>query len=67
MSGAEEADQVGLRCTILRGGTSKGIYLLEHDIPAPGQARDDPATIDLRARLGFSRTQPTANQPCKAR
>ncbi len=40
MSGAEGADQVAIRCTILRGGTSKGAYLLEHDIPPPGAARD---------------------------
>lgn len=35
-----EADQVAIRCTILRGGTSKGVYLLEHDIPPPGPPRD---------------------------
>ena len=35
-----EPDQIGIRCTILRGGTSKGVYLLEHDIPPPGAARD---------------------------
>ncbi|WP_420965971.1 2-methylaconitate cis-trans isomerase PrpF family protein [Bradyrhizobium sp. B120] len=35
-----EPDQVAIRCTILRGGTSKGVYLLEHDIPPPGAARD---------------------------
>lgn len=33
-------DQVAIRCTVLRGGTSKGVYLLEHDIPPPGPARD---------------------------
>jgi 2-methylaconitate cis-trans-isomerase PrpF len=36
----DEPDQVAIRCTILRGGTSKGVYLLEHDIPPPGPARD---------------------------
>ena len=36
----DEPDQVAIRCTVLRGGTSKGVYLLEHDIPPPGPARD---------------------------
>ena len=36
----EETDQVAIRCTVLRGGTSKGVYLLEHDIPPPGPLRD---------------------------
>ena len=36
----EEPDQVAIRCTILRGGTSKGVYLFEHDIPPPGPLRD---------------------------
>ena len=36
----DEPDQVAVRCTVLRGGTSKGVYLLEHDIPPPGLARD---------------------------
>ena len=40
MSGFDEADQIAIRCTILRGGTSKGVYLLEHDIPPPGELRD---------------------------
>jgi 2-methylaconitate cis-trans-isomerase PrpF len=35
-----ETDQVAIRCTILRGGTSKGVYLLEQDVPPPGEARD---------------------------
>ncbi len=35
-----EAEQIAIRCTILRGGTSKGVYLLEHDIPPPGLLRD---------------------------
>ncbi len=36
----DEPEQIAIRCTILRGGTSKGVYLLEHDIPPPGPARD---------------------------
>lgn len=28
-------------CSILRGGTSKGIYLLEKDIPSAGKSRDE--------------------------
>lgn len=27
-------------CSVIRGGTSKGIYFLEQDIPAPGKERD---------------------------
>ena len=30
----------GIPCTVIRGGTSKGLYLMEKDIPAPGAARD---------------------------
>lgn len=33
-------DQVGIRCTLMRGGTSKGVYLFDHDLPRPGPARD---------------------------
>jgi methylitaconate Delta-isomerase len=29
-----------LRCTIMRGGTSKAIFLREEDIPSPGESRD---------------------------
>jgi 2-methylaconitate cis-trans-isomerase PrpF len=35
-----ENEQVGLRCTLMRGGTSKGVYLHEHDLPPPGSQRD---------------------------
>ena len=37
---ADPPDQIAIRCTILRGGTSKGVYLLANDVPAPGPARD---------------------------
>lgn len=30
----------GIRCSIIRGGTSKGLYLLEEDLPPAGQERD---------------------------
>ena len=30
----------GIRCTIIRGGTSKGLYLLEEDLPPAGSVRD---------------------------
>lgn len=30
-----------IRCTIMRGGTSKGIYLLENDLPQDKKLRDD--------------------------
>lgn len=48
--------QVGVRCLFMRGGTSKGAYLLADDLPADPAARDalllsimgspDPAQID---------------------
>ncbi len=33
-------EQVGIRCTLLRAGTSKGVFLHEQDIPTPGPVRD---------------------------
>lgn len=39
--GAEfDSEQIGLRCAIVRGGSSKGVFFLENDIPAPGIVRD---------------------------
>lgn len=32
--------QTGIPCMIMRGGTSKGLYFLEKDLPPAGQARD---------------------------
>ena len=29
-----------LRCTIMRGGTSKAVFLREEDLPPPGEDRD---------------------------
>ena len=40
MSVTEEPEQIGVPCTILRGGTSKGVYLMEENIPPPGPERD---------------------------
>lgn len=31
----------GVRCALMRGGTSKGLYLLADDLPADAAARDD--------------------------
>lgn len=33
-------EQIGIRCSIMRGGTSKGVFFLEHDLPPAGAARD---------------------------
>jgi methylitaconate Delta-isomerase len=33
-------DPTALSCTIMRGGTSKAVFLLEDDLPPPGAARD---------------------------
>lgn len=40
MSPMAAAEQTAIRCVLLRGGTSKGMYFLEHDLPAPGPLRD---------------------------
>jgi 2-methylaconitate cis-trans-isomerase PrpF len=37
---SELPDQVGIRCVLLRGGTSKGLYFHDADLPPPGAARD---------------------------
>lgn len=57
-----EPDQLTVRCVLMRGGTSKGLYFHEADLPAPGDGRDallarlmgspDPLQID---GLGGSR------------
>ena len=33
-------EQIGIRCSIVRGGTSKGVFLMEDDLPPPGSERD---------------------------
>jgi len=35
-----KAEQIGVRCSIVRGGSSKGAFFLEHDLPPAGAARD---------------------------
>ncbi|MGE4220098.1 MAG: PrpF domain-containing protein, partial [Alphaproteobacteria bacterium] len=35
-----DSEQIGIRCSIVRGGTSKGVFFLDHDVPPPGAARD---------------------------
>ena len=37
---AVELEQVGVRCTIMRGGTSKGIFILDEDLPREEAARE---------------------------
>lgn len=34
-------EDVGIRCTLMRGGTSKGAYFLAEDLPADPSVRDD--------------------------
>ncbi|MNK19979.1 4-oxalomesaconate tautomerase [compost metagenome] len=36
----EFSDQLGLRCVLMRGGTSKGPFFVAEDLPAPGPRRD---------------------------
>ncbi len=33
-------EQIGIRCSIMRGGTSKGVFFLDQDLPPAGAARD---------------------------
>ncbi|MGE4220099.1 MAG: 2-methylaconitate cis-trans isomerase PrpF family protein [Alphaproteobacteria bacterium] len=35
-----DSEQIGIRCSIVRGGTSKGVFFFDHDVPPPGAARD---------------------------
>ncbi|MGY1662877.1 4-oxalomesaconate tautomerase [Geodermatophilus sp. SYSU D00705] len=41
MSDTPGYDATGVRCTLLRGGTSRGLYLEAGDLPADPAARDD--------------------------
>jgi 2-methylaconitate cis-trans-isomerase PrpF len=34
------SEQTGIRCVLMRGGTSKGLYVHEADLPGPGPQRD---------------------------
>lgn len=40
MDGASLPEQTGIPCAILRGGTSKGVYFHERDLPPHGAVRD---------------------------
>lgn len=46
--GHEEGEQRAIRVTIMRGGTSKGLFFRAEDLPPPGPARD---TV-LKALMG---------------
>ena len=35
-----EEDQLSIRCVLMRGGTSKGLYFRNENLPVPGQRRD---------------------------
>ena len=34
-------EMIEIKCTIMRGGTSKGIFIMENELPADREARDD--------------------------
>lgn len=40
MSEEQVEEQVGIRCSVMRGGTSKGIFFFRDDLPPPGPALD---------------------------
>jgi len=37
---SHSVDQLAVPCTIMRGGTSKGVFFLESDLPADPQSRE---------------------------
>jgi 2-methylaconitate cis-trans-isomerase PrpF len=39
-TGVAMTEQASIRCVVMRGGTSKGLYLRDQDLPAAGVARD---------------------------
>ncbi|WP_317925085.1 PrpF domain-containing protein, partial [Cupriavidus sp. TA19] len=43
-----DKEQLAIPCTLMRGGTSKGLYFRADDLPAPGPARD----AALKALMG---------------
>jgi 2-methylaconitate cis-trans-isomerase PrpF len=45
------SEQIGIRCAIVRGGSSKGVFFLENDIPGPGSVRDRVLRRDWRDAL----------------
>ncbi|MEO8506998.1 MAG: PrpF domain-containing protein [Betaproteobacteria bacterium] len=36
----QQFEQIGIRCSIVRGGSSKGVFFLEQDLPPAGAERD---------------------------
>lgn len=36
----QNTEQIGIPCTLMRGGTSKGLYFKSEDLPPPGPQRD---------------------------
>ena len=43
-------DMKAIRCSIVRGGTSKGVYFLEHDLPKDPALRDKVTSIGINKR-----------------
>ncbi len=48
LSATLDGEQLAIPCTLMRGGTSKGLYFRAEDLPAPGEQRD---TV-LKALMG---------------
>ncbi len=40
LSATLEGEQIAIPCTLMRGGTSKGLYFKAEDLPPPGEQRD---------------------------
>ncbi len=40
MTDSFDHEQIAIRCTIMRGGTSKGVFFMRDDLPPPGPQRD---------------------------
>ncbi len=48
-------DQERIRCAFIRGGTSRGAYLLEKDLPRDPQLRDQ-VILAICGSLGLARS-----------
>ena len=69
MSPSRQPAQIGIRCVIMRGGTSKGVFLAEADLPSDPRERDriilaamgspDPRQID-----GLGGADPLTSKVC---
>ena len=65
-------DQERIRCTIIRGGTSKGVYIMKNELPRAPASRDKVilsiyGSPDLRQIDGLGGADPAHEQACNHR